>query len=131
MSNHCPVLLQELLALGERIGNVNTGLSEETISSQLKTRRHLLPSISINLEEVPSLEKEAASCIICQVLSCSSFWIRGILTSCARITHHTNPKQIMIYVDLIAPLLKCCRMLMSTEIKLALSIVGTSIMLIA
>ncbi|KAI3441503.1 RING-type domain-containing protein [Psidium guajava] len=57
---------EELLALGEQIGSVNTGLSEETLSSQLKTRRHLLPSVSINLEEVPSLEKEAASCIICQ-----------------------------------------------------------------
>ncbi|KAF8034615.1 hypothetical protein BT93_C0809 [Corymbia citriodora subsp. variegata] len=57
---------EELLALGERIGSVNTGLSEETISSQLKTRRHMLPLNSINLEEVPSLEKEAASCIICQ-----------------------------------------------------------------
>ncbi|XP_039170857.1 probable E3 ubiquitin-protein ligase ZFP1 isoform X2 [Eucalyptus grandis] len=57
---------EDLLALGERIGSVNTGLSEETINSHLKTRRHMLPSISINLEEVPSLEKEAASCIICQ-----------------------------------------------------------------
>ncbi|CAA6670508.1 unnamed protein product [Spirodela intermedia] len=32
---------EELLALEERIGNVNTGLSEETILKHLKHRRHL------------------------------------------------------------------------------------------
>ncbi|KAK4803627.1 hypothetical protein SAY86_003444 [Trapa natans] len=56
---------EELLALGELIGNVNTGLPEETISSQLKTRTWTA-SLLIDLEELPCDDQEAASCIICQ-----------------------------------------------------------------
>lgn len=55
---------EELLALGERIGNVNTGLSEETVQSRLKTRIYL--SCAINLEEAPAMDQEHDSCIICQ-----------------------------------------------------------------
>ncbi|XP_038685173.1 probable E3 ubiquitin-protein ligase ZFP1 [Tripterygium wilfordii] len=51
---------EELLALGDRIGNVRTGLSEELIIRQLKTRTYL-SSTSVNLEET-----EPDSCIICQ-----------------------------------------------------------------
>ncbi|KAJ9182951.1 hypothetical protein P3X46_006881 [Hevea brasiliensis] len=57
---------EELLALGERIGNVNTGLSEETIRSQLKTRKYLSSPMSINLEETACMDQESDSCIICQ-----------------------------------------------------------------
>ncbi|KAG5119587.1 hypothetical protein JHK82_034007 [Glycine max] len=58
---------QELLALGERIGKVNTGLSEEMITSQMKTKTYLLlPTNAINLEEAASEEQENDSCIICQ-----------------------------------------------------------------
>lgn len=57
---------EELLALGERIGNVNTGLSEEMITIQMKTRTYLLPTNAINLEEAPSDEQETDSCTICQ-----------------------------------------------------------------
>lgn len=60
--------LQELLALGERIGNVSTGLSEDAIMSQLKLRTYLSSSTTINLEEAECLVKEADACIICQVL---------------------------------------------------------------
>ncbi|GAV64031.1 zf-RING_2 domain-containing protein [Cephalotus follicularis] len=57
---------EELLALGERIGNVNTGLSEEAIENQLKTRSYLSSPISINLEEAACSDDEPDSCIICQ-----------------------------------------------------------------
>ncbi|XP_050219034.1 probable E3 ubiquitin-protein ligase ZFP1 [Mercurialis annua] len=57
---------EELLALGEQIGNVNTGLSEEFIRSQLKTRTYLSFPFSINLEETASMDQEPDSCIICQ-----------------------------------------------------------------
>ncbi|KAJ6770221.1 hypothetical protein OIU79_020960, partial [Salix purpurea] len=49
---------EELLALGERIGSVNTGLSEGTIRSQLKTRTYL-SSPTINLEEAACMDQEA------------------------------------------------------------------------
>ncbi|EXC08477.1 hypothetical protein L484_009620 [Morus notabilis] len=57
---------EELLALGERIGNVNTGLSEEIIVSQLKTTTYLSRGTNINLEETKVSDKESNSCIICQ-----------------------------------------------------------------
>ncbi|TXG66828.1 hypothetical protein EZV62_008103 [Acer yangbiense] len=56
---------EELLALGERIGNVNTGLSEESITSHLKTRTYL-STANINLEEPASMDQDSDSCIICQ-----------------------------------------------------------------
>ncbi|KAK7244221.1 hypothetical protein RIF29_39040 [Crotalaria pallida] len=57
---------EDLLALGERIGKVSTGLSEETITAQLKTKSYLTPATTINLEEPASAEQESDSCIICQ-----------------------------------------------------------------
>ncbi|KAK8591517.1 hypothetical protein V6N13_031559 [Hibiscus sabdariffa] len=57
---------EELLALGERIGNVNTGLSEEIISSKLKTRTYSTFATNINLEEAAPIDQEPDSCIICQ-----------------------------------------------------------------
>ncbi|KAM1041720.1 hypothetical protein TB2_030415 [Malus domestica] len=57
---------EELLALGEQIGHVSTGLSEDTIRKQLKTRSYLSSSINLNLEDAGSPEKESDSCIICQ-----------------------------------------------------------------
>ncbi|XVE50162.1 hypothetical protein DITRI_Ditri01bG0140000 [Diplodiscus trichospermus] len=57
---------EELLALGERIGNVNTGLSEETIMSKLKTRTYSTFATNINLEEEAPINQESDSCIICQ-----------------------------------------------------------------
>lgn len=61
---------QELLALGERIGDVCTGLSEETISSRLKQRTY----ISIKTEE----PKEAEPCCICRVLNLTFSTIHSI-----------------------------------------------------
>ncbi|TYJ01666.1 hypothetical protein E1A91_A13G170000v1 [Gossypium mustelinum] len=57
---------EELLALGERIGNVNTGLSEETITSKLKTRSYSTFATTINLEEAAPIDQEPDSCIVCQ-----------------------------------------------------------------
>ncbi|XVE80060.1 hypothetical protein DITRI_Ditri14bG0109000 [Diplodiscus trichospermus] len=57
---------EELLALGERIGNVNTGLSDEIILSKLKTRTYSTFATDINLEEMAPIDQEPDSCIICQ-----------------------------------------------------------------
>lgn len=56
---------EELLALGERIGHVSTGLSEESITNCLKTRTYI-SSTCLNLEEAASMDLENDSCIICQ-----------------------------------------------------------------
>ncbi|KAF8030559.1 hypothetical protein BT93_E2864 [Corymbia citriodora subsp. variegata] len=50
---------EELLALEERIGNVNTGLSEETILSRMKQRKYTV---------VVCTDVEAEPCCICQEL---------------------------------------------------------------
>ncbi|KAE9456400.1 hypothetical protein C3L33_11707, partial [Rhododendron williamsianum] len=52
--------LYELLALGEQIGHVTTGLSEETILSHLKTRTYM------NLEEATCTDEETDFCVVCQ-----------------------------------------------------------------
>ncbi|XP_057457601.1 probable E3 ubiquitin-protein ligase ZFP1 [Lotus japonicus] len=57
---------EDLLALGERIGNVSTGLSEEAISNQLKTKTYLAHATSVNEEEAASNDQETDSCMICQ-----------------------------------------------------------------
>ncbi|KAI4320719.1 hypothetical protein MLD38_034169 [Melastoma candidum] len=56
---------EELLALGERIGSANTGLSKESITNQLRTRRYKFPSPCADAEESRRLDEEAACCIIC------------------------------------------------------------------
>ncbi|XP_044509335.1 probable E3 ubiquitin-protein ligase ZFP1 [Mangifera indica] len=57
---------EELLEVGEQIGNVNTGLSEEAITSQLRTRTYISATADANLEESASMDQEPDSCIICQ-----------------------------------------------------------------
>lgn len=49
---------EELLALEERIGNVNTGLTEETILNRLKQRKHFSIAMGAQLEVEP--------CCICR-----------------------------------------------------------------
>lgn len=51
------MLVQELLALEERIGNVNTGLTEETICKHLKQKTYVC------VADQPDDEP----CCICQV----------------------------------------------------------------
>lgn len=50
---------QELLALQERIGNVSTGLDEETILVHMKQWKH---------SDIADSQVEAEPCCICQVL---------------------------------------------------------------
>ncbi|KAA0059006.1 hypothetical protein IC582_016642 [Cucumis melo] len=60
---------EELLALGERIGNVSTGLTEESIKTQLKTRSYIASTTVVNLEEEEegsNLDQDVDYCIICQ-----------------------------------------------------------------
>ncbi|RRT42566.1 hypothetical protein B296_00023649 [Ensete ventricosum] len=54
-----PLYLQELLALGERIGNVNTGLSEEKILNCLRQRKYV--------SNASEASEEAEPCCICRV----------------------------------------------------------------
>ncbi|KAK6934216.1 Zinc finger, RING-type [Dillenia turbinata] len=56
---------EELLALAERIGNVSTGLSEETILTHLRMKIFNYSTKSTNLEERGCAEQETNSCIIC------------------------------------------------------------------
>ncbi|KAL1325631.1 hypothetical protein HN51_035686 [Arachis hypogaea] len=48
-----------LNALGQQIGHVSTGLSEEIITNQMKTKTYLMAASAVNLEE-------ADVCVICQ-----------------------------------------------------------------
>ncbi|XP_049405690.1 probable E3 ubiquitin-protein ligase ZFP1 [Solanum stenotomum] len=57
---------EELLALGEQIGNVTTGLSDEIIVNHLKTRSFSPPVIPCTLETAACLDHEADFCVICQ-----------------------------------------------------------------
>ncbi|GAU44878.1 hypothetical protein TSUD_99780 [Trifolium subterraneum] len=58
---------EELLALGERIGRVNTGASEEIITSQLKTKLYTPNYPIVDLNELPpDDDEETNTCIICQ-----------------------------------------------------------------
>lgn len=50
-----------MLALEERIGNVSTGLTEETIKNRLKQQKY---SISLGSQQ------EQEPCCICQVMTC-------------------------------------------------------------
>ncbi|KAL7591756.1 uncharacterized protein LOC111890821 [Lactuca sativa] len=54
---------EELLALGEQIGNAGSGLSEDFISGYLKTRVFM----SSKLEVVSSPDQELSFCTICQM----------------------------------------------------------------
>ncbi|XP_009762157.1 putative E3 ubiquitin-protein ligase ZFP1 [Nicotiana tabacum] len=57
---------EELLALGEQIGNVTTGLSDEIIISHLKTRIFSPTGIPCTLESAACLDHETDFCVICQ-----------------------------------------------------------------
>ncbi|KAH1255969.1 putative E3 ubiquitin-protein ligase ZFP1 [Glycine max] len=49
----------------EQIGNAKSGLSEKTITSQMKTKTYILPTNATNLEEAAYKEQETDLCIIC------------------------------------------------------------------
>lgn len=64
----CKNYIQELLALGERIGNVTTGLSGEAIVTNLKTRIFVSSQTPPAPESVASEDQKTDLCVICQVL---------------------------------------------------------------
>ncbi|KAI3466076.1 hypothetical protein Pfo_022739 [Paulownia fortunei] len=57
---------EELLALGEQIGSVGTGLSEEFIRKNLKIRTFTSSAACLNLEEETCLDQQINFCVICQ-----------------------------------------------------------------
>ncbi|KAJ8624134.1 hypothetical protein MRB53_032664 [Persea americana] len=57
--------MQELLALEERIGNVNTGLSERTIIDCLQTRTHTSCTTSSDHDESSEMDQNSI-CVVCQ-----------------------------------------------------------------
>lgn len=62
--------------MGERIGNINTGLTEEIIVRHLKTRIYLVES-SAEQKRSPCVNQENNFCIICQVLLTTIFQLKG------------------------------------------------------
>lgn len=64
--------LQELVALQEQIGHVNTGLTESYIQENLRSTFHVPGAASIS-DQFSELSLENDACIICQVnlLPCS------------------------------------------------------------
>eukprot|EP00268_Persea_americana_P001553 TRINITY_DN10478_c0_g2_i1.p1 TRINITY_DN10478_c0_g2~~TRINITY_DN10478_c0_g2_i1.p1 ORF type:complete len:352 (+),score=45.21 TRINITY_DN10478_c0_g2_i1:563-1618(+) len=56
---------EELLALEERIGNVNTGLSERTIINCLQTRTHTSCTTSSDHDESSEMDQNSI-CVVCQ-----------------------------------------------------------------
>jgi E3 ubiquitin-protein ligase RNF38/44 len=59
--------LQELLALEEQIGDVNTGLTKSHIVDKLRTSLYV-PGISSMSDQPSKSSLENDACIICQVL---------------------------------------------------------------
>ncbi|KAG8386373.1 hypothetical protein BUALT_Bualt03G0142100 [Buddleja alternifolia] len=57
---------EELLALGEQIGSVGTGLSEEFVRNNLKTRTFTSSEARINLEDATCPNQQINFCVICQ-----------------------------------------------------------------
>lgn len=57
---------EELLALGEQIGSVGTGLSVEFVRNHLKIRIFSSSTSCINLEQAASLDQQINFCVICQ-----------------------------------------------------------------
>jgi hypothetical protein len=64
--------LQELVALEEQIGDVNTGLSESYIQENLRSS-FFIPGAACMSDQMSKLSVESDACIICQVslLPCS------------------------------------------------------------
>ncbi|XP_073124756.1 probable E3 ubiquitin-protein ligase ZFP1 isoform X2 [Henckelia pumila] len=57
---------EELLALGEQIGSVGTGLHQDFILNNLNSRTFTSGGYCVNLEEPPSMDERVNFCVICQ-----------------------------------------------------------------
>lgn len=53
--------------MGEQIGSVGTGLSEDAITTNLKTRSFTLSATCLDLDVAASMNQEVDFCVICQV----------------------------------------------------------------
>jgi len=82
--------------LGERIGSVNTGLSEETIETQLKSKVYSTKDSGINLEEAASDDQETDSCIICQVRSLTTGFILPFYNFVLDVSHSNFLRQFFL-----------------------------------
>ncbi|XP_072967915.1 probable E3 ubiquitin-protein ligase ZFP1 isoform X1 [Typha angustifolia] len=58
---------EELLALEEQIGDVNTGLTEESILKNLKTSLYVTGAVSSSSDWLAEFAPEDEACVICQV----------------------------------------------------------------
>lgn len=58
---------EELLALGEQIGSVGSGLSDDFILEHLKTRVYASSKSSSDSEDTSPADQELNSCVICQI----------------------------------------------------------------
>ncbi|KAL2496390.1 RING/U-box superfamily protein [Forsythia ovata] len=58
---------EELLALGEQIGIVGTGFSEEDVQNSLKTRTFSSLATCSNHEEAAQVDQQSNFCVICQI----------------------------------------------------------------
>ncbi|CAI9787726.1 unnamed protein product [Fraxinus pennsylvanica] len=58
---------EELLALGDQIGSVGTGLSEVAIQNNLRTRTFTSSAACSNIEEAAFVDQKVNLCVICQI----------------------------------------------------------------
>lgn len=76
--------LQELLALEERIGNVSTGLSEETILTRLRQRKYSVAARTA-LEAEPCCICQVTDFVLCVIPSSTSvISLYNVLRACRR-----------------------------------------------
>ncbi|PIA38574.1 hypothetical protein AQUCO_02700056v1 [Aquilegia coerulea] len=87
------IFKQELLALEERIGNVNTGLSEDTMSKCLKERIHY-----------PSVHIEESTCVICL----EEYKSKDVVVTLANCSHdyHTGCIKKWLSMKKVCPICK-------------------------
>uniref|UniRef100_A0A7N1A5I6 RING-type E3 ubiquitin transferase n=1 Tax=Kalanchoe fedtschenkoi TaxID=63787 RepID=A0A7N1A5I6_KALFE len=105
---------EELLALGDRIGNVSTGLTVEAIRNHLKTKVHIARSTNTSLEKLVPRDHDFDSCIICQ----SEFEdkeVIGIL-SC-RHEYHAACLEKWLLVKNVCPVCKSSALVMEDKPK--------------
>lgn len=57
---------EELLALGEHIGSVGSGLSEKIVTSHIKSRTFVISTSCLNQEKRAYADQELNFCVICQ-----------------------------------------------------------------
>lgn len=80
------------MALEERIGNVSTGLSEETIMKLLKQKKY-------SVEPGSQRERESEPCCVCQVKN--MIWLFSLTFSCICTLHMGSCSDHLKYVNVM------------------------------